>query len=169
MISPPLLTRSLRVRAHSLGVDGYNPSAIQYDVDKGDGTDAPVEKISAIPKKTKTVDTRDNTTKMNDLITKIGQHRAGGDGERCLNLLKTFIGNVVDNPTEPKYRGVNTAGKAYKSRIKGIVGAKKVLEMCGWSMGEEEKLLLPVGEEDLEWMILVKGKIEAEIVRFNNE
>ncbi|GMI15117.1 hypothetical protein TrLO_g4160 [Triparma laevis f. longispina] len=153
----------------SLGVDGYNPSAIQYDVDKGDGTDAPVEKISAIPKKTKTVDTRDNTTKMNDLITKIGQHRAGGDGGRCLSLLKTFIGNVVDNPTEPKYRGVNTAGKAYKSRIKGIVGAKKVLEMCGWSMGEEEKLLLPVGEEDLEWMMLVKGKIEAEIVRFNNE
>ncbi|GMH93792.1 hypothetical protein TrVE_jg1872 [Triparma verrucosa] len=151
----------------SLGVDGYNPSAIQYD--KDDGADAPVEKVSAIPKKTKTVDTRDKNTRMNDLLTKIGQHRAGGDGERCLNLLKTFIGNVVDNPTEAKYRGVNTAGKAYKSRIKGIVGAKKVLELCGWSMGEEEKLVLPIGEEDLEWMAAVRGKIEAEIVKFNND
>ena len=45
--------------AGSLGVDGYNPSAIQYD--KDDGADAPVEKVSAIPKKTKTVATGKRT------------------------------------------------------------------------------------------------------------
>ena len=58
-----------------LGVDGYNPSAIQYNVDKDmpdaptDGSDAkppaaaaappaPVQKVSAIPKKHKVVDSR---------------------------------------------------------------------------------------------------------------
>ena len=49
----------------------------------------------------------------------------------------------------------------------GILSIALLTHKC--SMGEEEKLVLPIGEEDLEWMAAVRGKIEAEVVKFNND
>lgn len=66
-----------------------------------------VEKISAIPKKQKSVDTRSKETIITDSIAKLGQYRAGGDGGNALKLLGIFVGNVVDKPEEEKYRGIN--------------------------------------------------------------
>jgi len=111
-----------------LGADGYNPSAIQYD----ESGEEVVEKISAIPKKQKSVDTRSKETIVTESLAKISQYRAGGDGGNALKLLGIFIGNVADKPEEDKYRGINMESKAYKGKIKGIIGGKKILEACGW-------------------------------------
>ena len=80
-------------KLHStLGVDGYNPSAIQYD----DGTDEPS------PQKTKKSHTA-NVAKIDEYIKKVSSYRAGGDGGKCLKILKAYVGNVADNPGEDKF------------------------------------------------------------------
>mmetsp|Transcript_17315 Transcript_17315/g.35683 ORF Transcript_17315/g.35683 Transcript_17315/m.35683 type:complete len:534 (+) Transcript_17315:29-1630(+) len=155
-----------------LGADGYNPSAIKYDEGKDEGE---VEKISAIPKRQKSVDTRSKETIIAESIAKLGQYRAGGDGGNALKLLGLFVGNVVDKPTEDKYRGINTEGKAYKTKIKGLIGGKKILEACGWKKdtANPDRLVLGGGEDeaDIDWAFLksVKEQLAKALVEYNND
>ncbi len=160
-----------------LGVDGYIPDAIQYDVKSGETPPAAptgmqidekpkeeakpmvVEKISAIPKKQKSVDTRPGDVQLKDCITKISQYKVAEAGGNALKLLAVMVGNVVDNPEEVKYRGINTEGKAFKGKIKGIIGAKKVLELCGWE-ADGERLVLG---DDVDWAFI--GSAREELVK----
>jgi hypothetical protein len=169
-----------------LGVDGYNPSAIQYEVDKdvpgapGAGAGgaakppaaaapapAAIVKTSAIPKKLKVADNRPKEAQAAECIERVSQYRAGGDGGNCLKLLGVFIGNVVDNKTEMKYRGISLESKAYKAKVKGLNGGRKLLEVCGWAKdAEEEKLVL--SDEDVDWNFLtqVRQDVAAALAKY---
>jgi UBX domain-containing protein 1/4 len=154
-----------------LGVDGYKPDGIQYDVpgstvdhsntvEASEGAAAP----SPQPKKTMA-----DASKIDEYITKISSYRAGGDGGNCLKVLKTYVGNVVDNPKEEKYKSINMENKGYKTKVKPFIGAKHVLLACGFlppENGNGETLVL-TEDADVELLTETRAKLEAAFIAFN--
>lgn len=73
-----------------LGIDGYNPDAIQYDVG-ADGEQKP--DVPPAKKKPKA-----SVAKIDDYIAKVSAYRAGGDGGKCLKILLAYIKNILEKP-----------------------------------------------------------------------
>eukprot|EP00573_Skeletonema_grethae_P001853 CAMPEP_0201686186 /NCGR_PEP_ID=MMETSP0578-20130828/721_1 /ASSEMBLY_ACC=CAM_ASM_000663 /TAXON_ID=267565 /ORGANISM="Skeletonema grethea, Strain CCMP 1804" /LENGTH=551 /DNA_ID=CAMNT_0048170205 /DNA_START=29 /DNA_END=1685 /DNA_ORIENTATION=+ len=138
-----------------LGVDGYNPSGIQYGVNP-DGT--PVVEEEALQKKKKAPP---SAAKMDEYITKVSSYRAGGDGGNCLKILKAYIGNVVKNPDEPKYKKINMENKAYKTKVKPFLGAKNLLLAIGFAPTEDGTALELMEDADMEVLKQAHAKVEA--------
>jgi thiol-disulfide isomerase/thioredoxin len=100
----------------SLGVDGYNPSAIQYDNNTDTAADTE-EPAAQRPKKS-----HPEVAKIDDYIKKVSSYRAGGDGGKCLKILKTYVGNVADNPGQDKFKSINMENKGeYHNTIYGLL------------------------------------------------
>ena len=97
-----------------LGVDGYAPSAIQYDnkdINDGDGEEPAAQRP-------KTGNTAANAANIDEYITKVSSYRAGGDGGKSLKVLKLLVGNAADNPAEEKFKKINMETNAYKNKVK---------------------------------------------------
>ncbi|CAB9512988.1 Thioredoxin H2 [Seminavis robusta] len=139
-----------------LGVDGYNPDGIQYDKEadeqEGDAA-APQKKKSAGP----------SAAKIDEYIKKVSSYRAGGDGLKCLKILKIYISNVVDNPTEEKFKSINMENKAYKAKVKPFIGAKSLLLAVGFSQNEGGTALVLKEEAEPPVLADAKAKLEAAI------
>jgi len=115
----------------TLGVEGYNPSAIQYD----DGT---TEDLSpSKPKKAKA-----DASKIDEYIKKVSSYRAGGDGGKCLKILKAYVGNVADNPDEEKFKMINMENKTFKTKVKPFIGGKHLLLAVGFAPKEGDPTTL---------------------------
>jgi len=73
-------------KLHSrLGVEGYNPDAIQYDqTASNDNDNAEKAKKGFVP----------NPKDIDDYIKKISAYRAGGDGGKCLKILHIYLRNI---------------------------------------------------------------------------
>ncbi|KAL7541544.1 hypothetical protein ACHAXR_011023 [Thalassiosira sp. AJA248-18] len=139
-----------------LGVDGYNPDAIQYNV-PGEGMGEDGEAAAAKkPKKAPP-----SVAKMDEYITKVSSYRAGGDGGNCLKILKAYIGNVVKNPDDPKYRKINMENKAYKTKVKPFLGAKSLLLALGFAPSEDGTALELTEDADMAVLAQAKEKVEA--------
>lgn len=95
-----------------LGVDGYNPDAIQYEVDEG-GAGQEEGQENKKPKKAPP-----SVAKIDEYLAKVSSYRAGGDGGNCLKILKAYLGNVVKNPEELKFKKINMENKAYRTKVK---------------------------------------------------
>lgn len=132
----------------TLGVEGYNPSAIQYE----DGTEA----ITASkPKKAKA-----DPSKIDEYIKKVTSYRAGGDGEKCLKVLKAYIGNVADSPDEEKFKSINMENKVFKTKVKPLIGAKQLLLAVGFAPKEGDATTLELGSDaDLQLIKDTKEKL----------
>lgn len=142
-----------------IGVNGYAPDGIQYDVEtKKDETDA---KPGVAPQK---VDLGKNTPstqkKIEEYIQKISSYRAGGDGGKCLKVLKAYVGNVAEKDDE-KYRTIKTDNNAYKTKIKPFLGAKQLLLLVGFSQGEHSDTLVLSPDADKCVLVETKAKLEA--------
>ncbi len=114
-----------------LGVEGYNPSIIQYDQPSGPG--APAAPIAAAKpaasaaasakdeKKSSTgnavssggsaasgkvIDTEAAERTVDTAISTIMRYRTAGDGGNALKLLHTFVKNVADSPDDRKWAWV---------------------------------------------------------------
>jgi len=61
-------------------------------------------------------------------IASICKYKVGGDGGKCLALLNLFLKNVVEKPTEDKYRSINTESNAFKSKVAGLAGGIGLLK-----------------------------------------
>ena len=133
-----------------LGVDGYNPDGIQYDVDNR--TEAP--QPDSKPKKS-----GPNVAKIDDYIKKVSSYRAGGDGGKCLKILLAYIRNVVDNPDESKFKTINTDNKVYKLRVKPLIGAKSLLLAVGFQPQDDKLVLSP--DADMAVLTQTKEKLAA--------
>lgn len=114
-----------------LSADGYNPSAVQYDQKiqttpattttsvkeiAGKSESLPTPAPSVTKKSLQT--TTSNSTKTPDelvdiAITLICKYRTGGDGGNALQLLITFVNNIVTNPDDPKYVTLFCLSKAF--------------------------------------------------------
>jgi len=69
------------------------------------------------------------------------------------------VSNVIENPADGRFRSINTEGKAYSSKIKGKVGGKKLLLLCGFTPAEDNASLVLVGEPDLATLHLVRERL----------
>ena len=118
-----------------LGIDGYNPDAIQYNVD-ADGGNADGSAARPAPKK------KGSVAKIDEYIQKITSYKAGGDGGKCLKILILYLKNIVANPTEEKYQKINMDNKVYKTKIKPFVGAKVLLLAVGFAPNDDNSALI---------------------------
>jgi hypothetical protein len=112
-----------------LGVDGYNPSIVQYSADTSKTTPQPGESSTAAPSTSKpapaptasvskvepskpkptskaTSSTSESSQSpevvIDTAIGTISRYRTGGDGGNAFGLLLTFLRNIVDHPEETK-------------------------------------------------------------------
>lgn len=134
-----------------LGVDGYKPDAIQYDVDKGESTEAkPAEKKI----------NKGNVAKIDEYISKISSYKAGGDGGKCLKILLAYLKNIVANPAEEKFKKINMENKVYKAKIKPFVGAKVLLLAVGFTPDDSNSALVLDPDADMDVLAQTKEKLE---------
>lgn len=153
--------RANKGKLHStLGVDGYNPSAIQYDVGADGGEDVSQEqhhhkKIQA------------SSAKIDEYITKVSQYRAGGDGGKCLKILNIYISNVVDNPDEEKFKTINMENKAFKTKVKPFIGGKHLLVAVGFKENEGGTALVLKEDADPKLLADTKDKLKAALDEYN--
>jgi hypothetical protein len=149
-------------KLHSrLGVDGYNPDAIQYDThpDGFDNEEPALQK----PKKSHAPD----VAKVDDYIKKVSSYRAGGDGGKSLKILKAYVGNVADNPGEEKFRSINMENKAFKTKIKPFIGAKQLLVAIGFTPKEGDPTHLVLKDDaDPKVLLSTKTKLEKALATF---
>ena len=143
-----------------LGVDGYNPSAIKYDV----GPDGKALESSRPAKEAK-FDTRSATIKVDDCIKKVSAYRAGGDGGKCLKILLAYVKNVCESDDE-KFRTINMHNKAYVGRVKPFIGAKSLLLAVGFAPNEGNDALVLSTEADMELLKSTKSKLEAAVASY---
>lgn len=144
-----------------LGVDGYNPSAVQYDQAAGPpaeaagatssspSTAASVPAPVPVPAAKATTGAvipgaaiADPSTAIDGAISTISKYRTSGDGGNALKLLLTFVGNVHKNPGEAKYRSINTESNAFKSKLAGLVGPVTLLRALGFEKTDDGKMKL---------------------------
>jgi len=62
-------------------------------------------------------------------IQAIAGHRTANQGGQALKLLLTFVKNVVDAPTDPKFRSINMESNAFKTKLAPIVGSVALLKV----------------------------------------
>jgi thiol-disulfide isomerase/thioredoxin len=147
-----------------LGIDGYNPDGIQYDVPGQAGGDAAMDDEQHQHHQQKRL--KASAAKIDEYITKVSAYKAGGDGGKCLKVLKIYIGNVVDHPDDPKYRSINTDNKAFKIKVKPFIGAKALLLAVGFAPSQSETAL-ELGEgANHELLVSTKGKLESAIAAY---
>ena len=142
-----------------LGVDGYNPDGIQYDLEEketGDGSETVTKKAKP----------GISSAKIDEYIKKVASYRAGGDGGTCLKILKTYIGNVVDNPDEEKFRTINMENKAYKGKVKPFVGSKQLLTVVGFKQNKAGDALVLEEDPDRQLLADTKVKLEAALAAY---
>jgi hypothetical protein len=133
-----------------LGVDGYHPDAIQYNLeDEKDKANAHTQKKP-----------KPDVHKIDDYIKTVSGYKAGGDGGKCLKILKVYVGNVVDNPTEEKFKTINMENKAFKVKVKPFIGAKNLLVAIGFKQNEGGDAL--VLDDDAEPKVLSDTKTKLE-------
>lgn len=144
-----------------LGVDGYAPSAIQYDQDGEGGAEPAAQR----PK----TGSKANAAKIDEYIEKVSSYRAGGDGGKCLKVLKLLVGNAADNPEEEKFKSINMETKTYKNKVKPFVGAKNLLMAVGFAPPEKNNdgtHLVLKEDADIELLKSTKTKLEQAMVKY---
>jgi len=145
-------------KASKLGVEGYDPDGIQYDV-VPDGSEELVQHQKKKPK----VD----PAKIDEYIAKVSSYKAGGDGGKCLKVLKAYVGNVADHPEEEKYKTINMDNKAFKTKVKPFLGAKNLLLAVGFSPNESGDAMVLREDADQELLANTKGKLEAALAAYD--
>lgn len=143
-----------------LGVDGYAPSAIQYDQD-GDAAEPAAQR----PKTGSTA----SAAKIDEYISKVASYRAGGDGGKCLKVLALLVGNAADHPEEDKFKSINMETKTYKNKVKPFVGAKNLLLAVGFAVpekGNDGTRLVLKEDADVEVLKSTKVKLEEALVNY---
>lgn len=138
-----------------LGVEGYKPDGVQYD--KTDD-DEPIPEIAVEQKKPRF---QASTAKIDEYIAKVSSYRAGGDGGKCLKVLLAYVGNVIDNPGEVKFKSINMENKVFKTKVKPFVGAKQLLMAVGFQQNSVGDSLVLVETADTQLLGSTKEKIKA--------
>mmetsp|Transcript_12011 Transcript_12011/g.26876 ORF Transcript_12011/g.26876 Transcript_12011/m.26876 type:complete len:535 (+) Transcript_12011:184-1788(+) len=145
-----------------LGVDGYNPDGVQYDIDDdGEGGGDNDDKPKQVKKQ------KFDAAKIDEYIAKVSGYRAGGDGGKCLKVLLVYVRNAADNPNEPKFKQINMDNKGFKTKVKPFIGAKQLLLAVGFQQPEGQPTTLVLAEPvDYELLSATKAKLEAALVAY---
>lgn len=52
----------------------------------------------------------------------------------CVDTLIKYLDNVINNPTEEKYRKIRLSNKAFKERVSQLNGTEEFLQACGFEI-----------------------------------
>jgi UBX domain-containing protein 1/4 len=136
-----------------LGIEGYKPDGIQYEKNE--------EQLLSPQNVTGNQKTQVSASKIDEYIQKVSSYRAGGDGGKCLKVLLAYIGNVLDNPSESKFRTINTENKAFKTKVKPFVGAKQLLKAVGFKEETGDNCLILEESFDADILARTREKLTA--------
>ncbi|KAI4979544.1 hypothetical protein ZWY2020_016297 [Hordeum vulgare] len=80
--------------------------------------------------------------RMRDCLRNIKQQNKEEDAKvkRAFQTLLTYIGNVVKNPDEEKFRKIRLTNATFQERV-GSLGGIEFLELCGFEKPEGEEIL----------------------------
>lgn len=145
-----------------LGVEGYNPSAIQYDnAEENDNTDDNHNAESTLKKKKTS-----SLTSIDSCIAKVAAYRAGGDGGKCLKILNAYVTNVVDKE-DVKFRTINMKNKVYLAKVKPFLGAKALLLAVGFQPNDDASaMVLSDDHVDRPLLETTKVKLAAALAKY---
>lgn len=141
-----------------LGVEGYHPDAIQYDVDEAGH---PVDQAAHHHKTMHA-----SAAKIDTYIDKVSSYKAGGDGGKCLKILKAYVGNAADHPNEDKYKSINTENNVFKTKVKPFLGAKNILLAVGFEPNDGGDALVLSSDANLKLLTETKAKLEAAMTKY---
>ena len=110
----------------------------------------------SVPKRKKTMYSEATIDKC---IGNISSYKAL-DGRGCLQILAIYMRNILDKPSEDRYKRINMENKAYKTRVKPFVGAKALLLAVGFSLDERDNALILPDDANLEILATAKKKLE---------
>eukprot|EP00977_Amphora_coffeiformis_P028748 scaffold36847_cov176-Amphora_coffeaeformis.AAC.1 len=149
-----------------LGAEGYKPDGIQYDV-PADGGEAAGENVAGGSPAKPLKKFKADASKIDDYIKKVSAYRAGGDGGKCLKILKTYVSNVVDNPDEPKFKTIKTDNNVFKTKVRPFIGGKQLLLAVGFKPTEDGNFLVLSDEHtDAQLLADTKAKLEAALIAY---
>ena len=72
----------------------------------------------------------------------------------CIKMLKAYVGNLIKDPENEKFRKINKENKAFKERVANTQGGVVFLKAIGF---EDKQTILEVGKVDME---LIKAAFE---------
>jgi len=76
----------------------------------------------------------------------------------CVETLCKYIDNIVNNPTEQKFRKIRKSNKAFRERVAELEGSKEFLQGCGF---EEKQLEGPDGQME-EFLVFPEENTDVE-------
>jgi ATPase subunit of ABC transporter with duplicated ATPase domains len=82
-------------------------------------------------------------------------------------VLHTYIKNIVDNPTEEKFRSINMENKAYKAKVKPFIGGKSLLLALGFNQNPSGDVLI-LTEPDFDLLRNTRSKLEAALTSYGS-
>lgn len=60
----------------------------------------------------------------------------------CFKTLLVYMGNIIKNPSEPKFRKINAKNPNFQARVGNILGGLVILKDCGFEEDSEGFLVL---------------------------
>ena len=69
--------------------------------------------------------------------------------EVCVETLCKYIDNIVNNPTEQKFRKIRKSNKAFRERVAALEGSEEFLQGCGF---QEKQMEGPDGQMEDFWV-----------------
>eukprot|EP01083_Nonionella_stella_P237787 833837_1 len=104
---------------------------------------------------------KDGDRQVDECIRIISSYKLGGRGGECLNILRVYITNIVNNPQEKKYTRINTNNKVFKEKVKPFVGAKMLLRAVGFVHDEDRAAFVLMGNANIDLLENTKTKLES--------
>mmetsp|Transcript_18011 Transcript_18011/g.30671 ORF Transcript_18011/g.30671 Transcript_18011/m.30671 type:complete len:137 (+) Transcript_18011:605-1015(+) len=70
------------------------------------------------------------------------EDRQPGVAKTCLKTISVYVGNLLKNPDEPKYKQINLGNEAFQKRVGKISGGLVILKAIGFKVDEAQNMLL---------------------------
>ena len=104
-------------------------------VDEGAGADALASKPQ---QRNLVVKPREKGDAMRGFLVSMKKSAADAEFRTACETLNKLVGNVVRNPSNPKFRTIKLDNKAIQERVGRFTDAIEFLKVCGWGMGGGE-------------------------------
>ena len=98
-------------------------------------------------------------------IQSLKQQKTRDVGLNALKLLQKYIGNIVKNPAEEKYRSINAENETFKTKVGHVVGGRALLKGIGFTRTIENKWTLSM-DIDYDNLKIALNRIEYAVVNF---
>ncbi|KAA0033313.1 chromatin assembly factor 1 subunit A [Cucumis melo var. makuwa] len=106
---------------------------------------AMVSAVSSVRVPSRVVSSRVSSLSLSDTILKEDDAKV----KRAFQTLLTYVGNVVKNPDEEKFRKIRLSNQTFQDRVGTLRGGIEFLELCGFEKIEGgEFLFLPRNKVD---------------------